>query len=59
MDRWGGYTYYWSGSPHAHLEGRAVAVADRLVSMVTEVTFVMYLIMSVLFPWYLCKLRMK
>ena len=29
----GGYTYYWSGRPKGHLEGVAVAVADRLVPM--------------------------
>ena len=34
----GGYTYYWSGRPQRHLEGVAVAVADRLVPMITEVT---------------------
>ena len=34
----GGYTYYWSGRPQGHLEGVAVAVADRLVPMITEVT---------------------
>ena len=34
----GGYTYYWSGRPHGHLEEVAVAVADRLVPMITEVT---------------------
>ena len=33
-----GYTYYWSGRPRGHLEGVAVAVADRLVPMITEVT---------------------
>ena len=34
----GGYTYYWSGRPQGHFEGVAVAVADRLVPMITEVT---------------------
>ena len=34
----GGCTYYWSGRPQGHLDGVAVAVADRLVSMITAVT---------------------
>ena len=33
-----GYTYYWSGRPQEHLEGVSVAVVDRLVPMITEVT---------------------
>ena len=33
-----GETYYWSGRPQGHLEGVAVAVADRLVPMITQVT---------------------
>ena len=32
------YTYYGSSRPQKHLKGVVVAVADRLVSMVTEVT---------------------
>ena len=39
--RWvsgGGYTYYWSGRPPEHIEGAVLAVADRLVPMITEVT---------------------
>ena len=36
--RGGECTYYWSGSPHGHLENVVVAVADRLIPMVTEVT---------------------
>ena len=34
----GGYTYYWSGCPQRHLDGVVVAVVDRLVRMITEVT---------------------
>ena len=34
----GGYTYYWSGRLQGHPEGMAVAVADRLGPVVTEVT---------------------
>ena len=36
--RGGGYTYYWSGRTQGHLESVVVAVADRLASMITEVT---------------------
>ena len=35
-----GYTYCWSGRSHGQFEGVAVAVADRLVPMDTEVTHV-------------------
>ena len=38
MSHWGGYTYYWSGRPQGHFKGVAVAVADRLVPMITDVT---------------------
>ena len=34
----GGYTYNWSGRPQGHLEGVAVAVADRLVPVINGVT---------------------
>ena len=35
----GGYTYYWSGRSNGHhTEGVGIAVADRLVPMVLEVT---------------------
>ena len=34
------YIYYWSGRPQGHLDGVAVAVSGRLISMVTEVTLV-------------------
>ena len=33
-----GCTYNWFGCPQGHLEGVAVAVVDRQISMVTEVT---------------------
>ena len=36
----GWYTYYWSGRLQGHLDRVAVAVADRLVPMITEVTAV-------------------
>ena len=42
----GGYTHYWSGRPQRHIEGVAVFVGDRLVSMITEVTPVNEGIMS-------------
>ena len=35
VGQWGGYTYYRSGR---HLEGVALAVADRQVPMINEVT---------------------
>ena len=38
--REGGYTYYRSGHPQGHLDGVAVAAANRLVHMVTQVTFI-------------------
>ena len=31
-----GCIYYWSGRPQGHLEGVAVAVANRIVHMATE-----------------------
>ena len=31
----GGYTYYWCGRPHEHLEGAAVAIGNQLLPMVT------------------------
>ena len=34
----GGYTYYWYCRPQGHLEGVAVAIDDRLVPVITEVT---------------------
>ena len=34
----GVYTYYCSGRPQELLKGMAVALTDRLASMVTEVT---------------------
>ena len=38
MGQWGGYTYHWSGRPQGNPRGLAVAIADRLVPMVNEVT---------------------
>ena len=38
VGQWSGYTYYWSRRPQGHLEAVTVAVADRLVPMITKVT---------------------
>ena len=60
----GGYTYYLSGRIQGHLEGVAVADADRLIPIVTEVTPVNERIMILRFThalgvlWSLCMHRL-
>ena len=62
---WDGYTSYWSGCPRGHPEGVAVAIADRLVPEIIEVTPVNKRIMSLRIThtigvwslWSLCTLR--
>ena len=49
VGKWGGYTYYWSGCPQGYVEGVNVAVADRLVPIITEVSAVKQRIMRLRF----------